>query len=196
MWDNCIVDPRLINIMAGIVVAFFVVLAYSMYKATIDVVLPVHAVQSNAEDALVTYRRKVVSRAILLVGTVLATVLPIVDQITDVIFNVQIQKYLDEQKQIICDTFNQKGMFDSSGFSFEGKPYPSASEYGNFNEYIQKILVYFPVTDLLLRNKIQDSKTRCLSANQPLPLPPDCDYNAAEYACVEAAWVQPNQVFR
>ena len=183
-------DPRLINIMAGIVVAFFVVLAYSMYKATIDVVLPVHVVQSNA----ITYRRKVVSRAILLVGTVLTAVFPFVDQITDFFSNVQIQKYLNKQKQFKCTELNQKGMFDSSGFDVNSKPYPSASEYENFDEYIQKILVYFPVTSLEV--KIQESNVRCLSANMPSPLPPDCKYNAAEYACKEvAAWVKPNQVF-
>ena len=158
MWDNCIMDPRLINIMAGIVVAFFVVLAYSMYKATIDVVLPVHVVQSNAEDALVTYRRKVVSRAILLVGTVLTAVFPYVDAITDVIFNVQIQKYPNKQTQFKCTELNQKGMFDSSGFAVNSKPYPSASEYENFDEYIQKILVHFPVTSLKV--KIQESNVR------------------------------------
>ena len=186
-------DPRLINIMAGIVVAFFVVLAYSMYKATIDVVLPVHVVQSNA----ITYRRKVVSRAILLVGTVLATVLPIVDTITDVIFNVQIQKYLNMQTQFKCTELNQKGMFDSSGFVVGDKPYPSASEYENFDEYIQKILVYFPVTSPLLTLKIQESNVRCLSANMPFPLPPDCEYNATGYACKQVdPWVKPNQVFR
>ena len=195
MWDNCIMDAWIFYFMACLVAAFIMALAYSMYKAAKDVALPMHAAQSNAENTLATSSGKNAATAIRLVGLVLLTVLPWADTCTDIAFDVGVQDKMDNQTQFDCDLLNQKGMFDSSGFILREKPYPSTSEYENFNEYIQKLLVYFPVTSL--REKTSIAKTRCLDSNMPFPLPPDCEYNAAEYACVQvAAWVKPNTVFR
>ncbi len=190
MWDDCIMNPAFIYIMGALVIAFLVALPSTIFFLAKPVV------QSTAENAS---SGKVVATVIflvgnvLMVGNVLTVVLPWVDTITDVSFNVEIQKYLDKQTQFNCNMLNQKGMFDSSGFIINQKPYPSASEYTNFMEYIQKILAHFSVVSVQV--KIQESKARCLSANLPF-LPPDCEYNAAEYACVPASWVRPNQVFR
>ncbi len=192
LWDDCIVDPRVIYITAGLVIACFVMLAYTMYTTKTFVALRVPVDQ--AENTLATSSGKVVAKVKILLGFLLSF-LPWVDTITDFKFNLEIQYYLDKQTQFNCDTFNQKGIFDSTGFLIDGKPYPSASEYENFNEYVQKILVYFQL--ISLNEQIQDSNVRCLSANMPSPLPPDCEYNAAKYACVPVtAWVHPFQLFR
>ena len=182
-------DPKFLYIIAGLIFTFFGALVYRLKGV---VAAPV--VQVDNEDAPATSSSKTVAIAFW-IGNALALVLPWFDTVTDVSFNVEMQNYLDKQSQFDCDMFNQEGMFDSSGFSVDGKKYPSASEYENFNEYVQKILVYFPVTSLEVQ--LQASNARCLTANLPSPLPPDCEYNAAEYACVRvAAWVKPNQVFR
>ncbi len=60
---------------------------------------------------------------------------------------------------------------------------------------MSKILVYFPVDDEFVRQKLHDSEARCLQVNLQ-GLPPDCDYNATGYACgKDSTWAPPGQVF-
>ncbi len=178
LWEKCLMEATFYYFMAGLVFVVFTKLVYVMYRAQGKAV-----VQSNFEDAPVTSSNKFVATASW-VGNALALVLPWFDTATDVQFNLEIQEYISSQVQFKCDVLNQKGMFDSTGYVVEGATYPKSSDYNNFTEYVQKVLVYFPVSDEGLQKKIQDFNDTCLGVNLP-GLPPDCKYNATAYACAK-----------
>ncbi len=184
IWDDCILEPTMFYIMAVLAFVTLVKLAFEYLRTT----------QSHSA-APTSQENKTTSSVISKLTTVLEfflLLIPQVDMISDVVFYGQMQSYIRSQRQLECTMLNQKGMFDSSGYVYDALPYPSTSEYNTFQEFVQKIMVYFPEP---LYN-IQESMSMCLNVNLQGGAPPDCEYNTTGYACVKVLeWARPGQVF-
>ncbi len=113
--------------------------------------------------------------------------------VSDLKFNVEMQTYIQGQHQTNCAVLNQKGMFDSSGFTVLGVTYPEASEYKDFHEWVTLLESKF--TEAVLLPPIQEFKTRCFNMNPP-DVAPDCKYNSTTHACDKVGgYTLPGEVF-
>ncbi len=191
VWDACIMDPFYFYLMAGLVFAVLMKLVYAMYRSK-------GVMELKVKDAPATCRSKTLAMT-LWIRTALALVLPWADTVTDVRFNSEIQNYIHKQTQFDCDIFKHKRMFDPSGFTIQGVPYPNASDYEDFQEFVTKVLIYFPLNhNIDLQFKILHFKTNCFGVNLQ-GAPADCTYvtdNVKTFSCVQdTAWVPPGQVF-
>ncbi len=188
VWDKCIIHATVFYFMAGLIFAVVTRLVYVMYRNK-------GVMELKVKDAPATCRSKTLAMT-LWIRTALALVLPWADTVSDFQFNLEIQNYIQSQKQFDCDMFNQKGMFDPSGFTVNGAPYPNASDYGNFQVFVTELMIKFPLD--LLQTKIEGFKTNCFGVNLP-GAPPDCTYvtnNVTTFVCVQdPAWVPPGKVF-